>query len=122
MNQASIFWLFFGLKGRISRLAFLLGGLMMTVITFFVLYRMTVAEQVGQGFEFWNSVLGVVVFVSLWCQAALAAKRLHDMGRPGLLAVLMFVPVINFIAFIALCLIPGDQSPNKYGASANSPP
>ncbi len=122
MNQASIFWLFFGLKGRISRLAFLLGGLMMTVITFFVLYRMTVAEQVGQGFEFWNSVLGVVVFVSLWCQAALAAKRLHDLGRPGLLAVLMFVPVINFIAFIALCLIPGDQSPNKYGASADSPP
>ena len=121
MNQFPILWLFFGLKGRISRVAFLLGGLMMTVVTFFVLYRMSVAEEVGQGFEFWNSVLGVVVFVSLWCQAARAAKRLHDIGRPGLFAVAMFVPLINFIAFIALCVIPGERGPNKYGAATNAP-
>lgn len=121
MNQAPIFWLFFGLKGRISRIAFLLGGLMMTVITFFVLYRMSGAEDQEQAFQFWNTVLSVVVFVSLWCQAALAVKRLHDIGRPGIFAIAMFVPLVNFVAFIALCLIPGEQGPNKYGAIANRP-
>ncbi|MHB2266604.1 DUF805 domain-containing protein [Aliihoeflea sp. PC F10.4] len=121
MTQAPIFWLFFGLKGRISRVAFLLGGLLMTVVTFFVLYRMSAAEDQDQAFQFWNTVLSVVVFVSLWCQAALAAKRLHDFGRPGILAVTMFIPLVNFVAFVALCLIPGQPGPNKYGTVANAP-
>ncbi|MET0169709.1 MAG: DUF805 domain-containing protein [Aliihoeflea sp.] len=121
MNQAPIFWLFFGLKGRISRVAFLLGGLLMTVVTFFVLYRMSAAEEQEQAFQFWNTVLTVVVFVSLWCQAALAAKRLHDFGRPGIFAIAMFVPLVNFVGFVALCLIPGENRPNKYGALTNSP-
>ena len=123
MNQAPILWLFFGLKGRISRVAFLLGGLLMTVVTLFVLYRMSAADAIeaGDALEFWNTVLSVVVFVSLWCQAALAAKRLHDIGRPGIFAIAMFVPLVNFIAFVALCLIPGEPGPNKYGAVANAP-
>ncbi len=123
MNQAPILWLFFGLKGRISRVAFLLGGLLMTVVTLFVLYRMSAADAIeaGDALEFWNTVLSVVVFVSLWCQAALAAKRLHDIGRPGIFAIAMFVPLVNFVAFVALCLIPGEPGPNKYGAVANAP-
>ncbi|MCO6390210.1 DUF805 domain-containing protein [Aliihoeflea aestuarii] len=123
MNQAPILWLFFGLKGRISRVAFLLGGLLMTVVTLFVLYRMSAADAIeaGDALEFWNTVLSVVVFVSLWCQAALAAKRLHDIGRPGIFAIAMFVPLVNFIAFVALCLIPGEPGPNKYGAVTNAP-
>jgi uncharacterized membrane protein YhaH (DUF805 family) len=123
LNQAPILWLFFGLKGRISRVAFLLGGLLMTVVTLFVLYRMSAADAIeaGDALEFWNTVLSVVVFVSLWCQAALAAKRLHDIGRPGIFAIAMFVPLVNFIAFVALCLIPGEPGPNKYGAVTNAP-
>lgn len=121
MNQPSIFWLFFGLSGRISRAAFLLAGLLMMVVTTFVLYRLSVAQEVGRGLELWESIFGIVVFVSLWCQAALAVKRLHDVGRQGLWAVVMFIPPINFFAFIALCLIPGEEGPNKYGAQTNTP-
>ena len=120
-NDASILWLFFGFKGRISRMAFLLGGLAMVVVTMFVLYRVNLAEQLARGLDFWTTILAVVVFVSLWCQAALAAKRLHDMDQPGLWAVSMFVPILNFFAFLALCFLKGTPGANRFGPAPNLP-
>jgi uncharacterized membrane protein YhaH (DUF805 family) len=120
-KDASILWLFFGFRGRINRKAFLLGGLAMLVVTMFVLYRVTLAEQLAQGLDFWSTILAVVIFVSLWCQAALAAKRLHDMNQPGLFAVTMFIPLVNFFAFIALCFMKGTQGANRFGADTNLP-
>jgi uncharacterized membrane protein YhaH (DUF805 family) len=120
-KDASILWLFFGFRGRIDRKAFLLGGLAMMVITMFVLYRVSLAEQLERGLDFWSTIFAVVIFVSLWCQAALAAKRLHDMNQPGLFAVTMFVPVLNFFAFIALCFMKGTPGGNKFGADSNLP-
>jgi uncharacterized membrane protein YhaH (DUF805 family) len=120
-QDASLFWLFFGFKGRINRKAFLLGGLAMVVITLFVIYRGSLVQENEAGLNFWTTVLSVVAFVSLWCQTALAAKRLHDMGRPGLLALTMFVPFLNFLAFVFLCLIPGTPGPNRFGPAPNLP-
>jgi uncharacterized membrane protein YhaH (DUF805 family) len=120
-KDASILWLFFGFRGRIDRKAFLLGGLAMMVITMFVLYRVSLAEQLERGLDFWSTIFAAVIFVSLWCQAALAAKRLHDMNQPGLFAVTMFVPVLNFFAFIALCFMKGTPGANKFGADSNLP-
>jgi uncharacterized membrane protein YhaH (DUF805 family) len=120
-KDASILWLFFGFRGRINRKAFLLGGLAMLVVTMFVLYRVTLAEQLAQGLDFWSTILAVVIFVSLWCQAALATKRLHDMNQPGLFAVTMFIPLVNFFAFIALCFMKGTPGANRFGADTNLP-
>ena len=120
-KDASILWLFFGFRGRIDRKAFLLGGLAMLVVTMFVLYRVTLAEQLARGLDFWSTILAVVIFVSLWCQAALAAKRLHDMNQPGLFAVAMFIPLLNFFAFIALCFMKGTPGANRFGADSNLP-
>lgn len=120
-QDASISWLFFGFRGRIDRKAFLLGGLAMVVVTMFVLYRVTLAEELARGLNFWSSVLAVVIFVSLWCQAALAAKRLHDMDQPGVFAVAMFIPLLNFFAFIALCILAGTPGANRFGPDTNLP-
>ena len=56
-----------------------------------------------------------MVLVSLWSNVALSVKRLHDIDRPGIIAVVLFIPVISIVAFIALCLIPGNPGPNQYG-------
>ncbi len=120
-RDASIFWLFFGFRGRINRKAFLLGGLAMFVVTMFVLYRVILADEASQGVDFWNSVFSVVVFISLWCQGALAAKRLHDIGQSGLYALLMFIPFLNFVTFIVLCALPGMPTANRFGSGPNLP-
>ncbi|WP_250157230.1 DUF805 domain-containing protein [Tianweitania aestuarii] len=120
-SDASILWLFFGFRGRINRKAFLLGGLAMVVVTMFVLYRVSIAQELARGLDFWSTILAVVVFVSLWCQAALAAKRLHDMDQPGFWAVSMFVPILNFFAFIALCILKGTPGENRFGPTTNLP-
>ena len=114
-------WLFFGFSGRISRAAYLLAGLLMMVIVVFITYRLMLAEQVGAPAPFWEVALSIFLVASLWAQAALGAKRLHDLGRPGMFAALLFVPLFNFIAFVGLCILPGEQGPNRYGQVTNRP-
>lgn len=114
-------WLFFGFSGRISRAAYFLAGMLMMIGVVFIVYRMMLARDAGTGLAFWETLLSVVLLASLWAQAALGAKRLHDLGKPGIFAALLFVPAFNFIAFVALCLIPGEPGANQYGQTTNAP-
>lgn len=114
-------WLFFGFSGRISRAAYFLAGLMMMIVVVFITYRMMLAEERGAGGGFWETVLSVVLIASLWAQAALGVKRLHDLDKPGILAALLFVPLFNFVTFVALCIVPGNPGANQYGQTTNAP-
>ena len=113
---------FFGLSGRVSRAAYFLAGLLLAVGQAFPLYRFMLAPEESAGAQMWAVVFGVVFFASLWCNVALAVKRLHDFGKPGILAVSLFVPVISIAAFLFLCFFPGDSGENKYGDRTNAPP
>jgi uncharacterized membrane protein YhaH (DUF805 family) len=114
-------WLFFGFSGRISRMAYLLAGLLMMITVVFIAYRLTLAEEAGRSGATWEVALSIVLIASLWAQAALGAKRFHDFDKPGIFAALLFVPAFNFVAFVALCLIPGTDGPNQFGATTNLP-
>ena len=114
-------WLFFGFSGRISRAAYFLSGLLMMIVVVFITYRLMLAEEAGAPAPFWEVALSVFLLASLWAQAALGVKRVHDFGRPGILAALLFVPALNFIAFVGLCVIPGNAGPNQYGQVTNAP-
>lgn len=120
-KQASVTWLLFSLSGRASRLAYFLGGLLMAVFQLFVMYRLLQVPPESPESDMWASALSVVLFVSLWVSFALGVKRLHDFGKPGIIALVLFVPVATFIVFIALCIIPGDRGPNRYGTTTNAP-
>lgn len=121
MSLEQIRWLFFGFSGRISRMAYLLAALLMTVVLAFLLYRVAVAQEIDRAVEFWDVLFSAAILVSLWGQAALGIKRIHDLGRPGIFAVALFIPMLNALAFVALCLIPGDEGANSYGATTNAP-
>jgi uncharacterized membrane protein YhaH (DUF805 family) len=114
-------WFFFGLSGRINRMAYLLAGLFLGVIQLFLLYRFSMAPQDTAQAESWAMLFWGVVFVSLWSNFALSVKRLHDMGRPGLIALAVFVPMLAIIAFVVLCFLPGTPGPNAYGSRTNAP-
>jgi uncharacterized membrane protein YhaH (DUF805 family) len=114
-------WLFFRFSGRVNRAAYFLAGLLLAVVQAFLLYRfMLVAEDspAGQG---WAVAFWIVMILAIWANIALSVKRLHDIGKPGPIALALFIPVISIIAFIALCLIPGNPGPNQYGQRTNAP-
>lgn len=121
MNTKQLVWLFFGFSGRISRLVFVLTGLLTMVVLMFLLYRTILAQESGAGANVWDAAFSIAIFVSLWTQAALSAKRIQDFGKTGLFAVLLFLPVVNVVAFIVLCLYPGDGGANAYGERTDSP-
>lgn len=116
-----LIWLFFRFSGRVSRAAYFLAGLLLAVVQAFLLYRfMLVAEEspAGQG---WAVAFWIMMIVAIWSNIALSVKRLHDIGKPGPIALVLFIPVISIIAFIALCFIPGNPGPNRYGRYTNAP-
>jgi len=113
-------WLFFGFQGRVSRAAYFLSGLLLAVAQAFPLYRFTLLPEDTPQAQFWALIFGIAIIASLWSNVALGVKRLHDIGRPGILAVALFIPVVSIAAFIALCVFPGDPGPNKYGSRTNA--
>jgi uncharacterized membrane protein YhaH (DUF805 family) len=45
----------------------------------------------------------------LWVGVAMTVQRLRDAGQPSWLAVLFFIPVINVLFFLALCVLPSRE-------------
>lgn len=120
-QTATVTWLLFSLSGRASRSAYFLGGLFVAVFQLFAMYRLLQTAPNSSEGEFWSVILSTVLMVSLWISFALNVKRLHDFGKPGIIALVTFVPVATFIAFVALCIIPGDEGSNRYAATTNAP-
>ncbi len=121
MDRQQLAWLFFRLKGRLARAPYFLAGILLFVIQGFFLYRFTLEPEGSVASELLALVFWAAVVVSIWCHVALGVKRLHDIDRPGVWAVALFLPVVSFIAFIFLCLAPGNPGPNQYGAATNRP-
>jgi uncharacterized membrane protein YhaH (DUF805 family) len=120
-EKDKLLWLFFRFSGRVNRAAYFLAGLLLAIVQAFLLYRFTLVPEGTSESQGWAAAFFVVMLVSLWSNVALSVKRLHDIGRPGIIAAALFIPVISIIAFIALCLVPGNPGPNQYGDQPNAP-
>ena len=120
-EKQKFIWLFFSISGRVSRAAYFLGGMLTAVVQAFPLYRFTLAPEGSPESTIWSLLFLAAFMVSLWSSVTLAVKRLHDFGKPGLMAIVLFIPVISIAAFLLLCLFPGDKGSNRYGARTNSP-
>lgn len=120
MDVSQLVWLFLRLKGRISRAAYLLAGLLANLIPLFLLYRFTLVEGTQEA-NGWAIAFTLIGALSIWSIFALSVKRVHDLGRPGAYALALFVPVVSYIAFIVLCVVPGEPGPNRYGEATNRP-
>ncbi|SMH37664.1 DUF805 domain-containing protein [Mesorhizobium australicum] len=121
LSARQLLWLFLRLNGRISRAAYLLAGLLANLVPGFLLYRFTLAPVESQAADSWAVAFFLIGLLSVWSIFALSVKRVHDLGKPGPYALALFVPVISYVVFIVLCVMPGDPAPNRYGAETNSP-
>ena len=120
-DRIQLSWLFFRTSGRVSRAAYFLGGLLVAIAQAFPLYRFSLVPEGTTESETWALLFMLAFLGSLWSNVALAVKRLHDLGRPGLMALVLFVPVVSIVAFLVLCLFPGQPGPNRYGSRTNAP-
>lgn len=120
-EKDKLIWLFFRFSGRVSRAAYFLAGLLLAIVQAFLLYRFTLVPEESTAGQTWAAIFWLVMVVAIWANVALSVKRLHDIGKPGLIALALFIPIVSIIAFVALCLIPGNAGPNQYGQHPNAP-
>jgi uncharacterized membrane protein YhaH (DUF805 family) len=120
-EKSDLIWLFFNTSGRVSRAGSFLGGLLVAIVQAFPLYRFTLVPEGSPESNMWSFIFFVAFIASLWSNIVLAVKRLHDLDKPGIAALVLFVPVISIIAFLVLCLFPGQPGPNRYGRRTNAP-
>lgn len=121
VDGTQLTWLFFRLSGRVSRAAYFLAGLLIAIVQAFLLYRFTLTDPESPAGESWALAFFIIFFVSVWSYIALTVKRLHDIGKPGIISVALFIPVVSIVAYVVLCLFPGDSGPNQYGGRTNAP-
>jgi len=113
----SLKWLFFSFSGRIRASTFFLSAVLIVSMHAYIVIQITRTPETSWQFGAWGLVYLIVLLVSAWAGFALAFKRLHDMGYSGLLAVIMFIPMLSLLFFFALCFWPGNHGRNKFGES-----
>ena len=59
------------------------------------------------------TIIGYLVF--LIPTACAAARRLHDIGMSGWIALLMIIPILNILLTVFLCIQEGQKTRNAYG-------
>lgn len=118
MGVREMTWLFLGFSGRISRQPYALAGLLLYLLRMYPVYRVISTTDEAAA-TFWGGALVIIVVLMLPAHIALSAKRLHDFGQPGWIAV--FYVFGDIFAYLLLCLIPGTQGPNRYGDRTNAP-
>lgn len=121
MPISQLIWLFFSPSGRLGRAPYFLAFMLASLVPAFFLYRFLLLPQGGSGSQMWEGLFGIAFLATIWANGALGIKRLHDVGQPAIYAISLFIPVISIVAFVALCLFPGDPGPNKYGPHTNAP-
>jgi uncharacterized membrane protein YhaH (DUF805 family) len=122
-------WLFFRLSGRIGRAAYALAFLLTIVAMAFPLYQFmrltgedaTAVSAESTAARLWALIFCAAAIASVWSLVALSVKRLHDLDQPGIVSLVLFIPVVSIIAFVALCIMPGNPGPNPYGQSSDAP-
>lgn len=121
-REPSRLWFFFSPSGRLSRGPYALGILFWFALQFAAIGQMLAGDRLNAdgllilGFL----ALIVVALVSVVSMVMLTIKRVHDLGHPGLLAFLLFVPVVSFFALFFFLRFPSGP-PNDYGSHSNQP-
>lgn len=118
--QDQVQWVFFRLAGRLSRVPYVLAFLLIGLVQAFPFYRYLIAIPGTAASDTWAALFIVALAASIYCYVAITVKRLHDLGRPGLEAAWLFVPIISLVVFAALCIAPGQAGPNQYASKTNA--
>ena len=128
----------FSFNGRISRSEYWLKGVLVIVAAIIALQILTAiivaaagsgaaaADDADTGIAALFAGLGIALLLwflaaipLLWITLALYAKRFHDRGKTGWMALVVFIPIIGpFWILIECGFLPGDPGANAYGPAS----
>ncbi len=126
--MSMILRLLFSMKGRIGRLDFWMGFVIL--ICSWVLTQVIYEQKIkgmGSLLQFINRpdvffhTMRVLVatiaihILQIWITFVLLLKRLHDLGRSGWFLLIGFIPVLGQLFFIYTAFFPGNLEANHYG-------
>jgi uncharacterized membrane protein YhaH (DUF805 family) len=114
MNQAALRRIFseafmLSAEGRTSRKMFWLAQVVYMVIYFAVI---AVTFPFGQFGQMVSLAVSLVILVFSWL---LMIRRLHDITRSGWWSLLLFIPVVGFIALIYFGCAQSSFGANRWG-------
>jgi uncharacterized membrane protein YhaH (DUF805 family) len=115
--------LLFSFEGRIGRLQYFMGSLVLAAL----MVGVTLLGMVlGVFSAHYTGILGlltivlpliVVVPLAIWASYALAVKRVHDRDHNWYFVLIGFIPVIGSIwLFVELQILKGTEGANRFGA------
>lgn len=116
-------------NGRIGRLRYITYSIAITLALYGVgflgmmLMGMLGFFEGSSGGSDMQALIGMIAFMGLFILMIPAIilsfffiiRRLHDMNLPGLLCLLLFVPIIGTIFPLILLVAKGTEGPNKFG-------
>ena len=99
---ASVFKQYFVFSGRACRSEFWWFFLFQFIIALILAFIIPVL--------YWIYALGTLI-----PYLAVLVRRLHDTDRTGWWVLIVFVPIIGFIAWLVFTISPGDRGENRFG-------
>lgn len=110
----------FDLLGRLNRVRYLVYGMVMqtalAIAGFMMIGSLFTSLFGGGGFPIILSLLFLALLLAMmFFGIRFSVLRLHDMGYTGWLVLLIFVPVIGWMAGIWFMIWPGSKEENLYG-------
>ena len=112
----NFFWLLFGFRRRIPRLAYWAATTVTGIFYYALLYFTAryITEPVTQAV-----VTLLLVTIYVWSSLAVSAKRYHDRDKSAWWLAIMLIPIIGSLwMFIELGFLRGSYGPNSYGREA----
>ena len=100
----------------VSRICVSIGWIALLMITFLPLMAFKEPPPVLSGL--WGLFFLISIVVVVWIDINLLIKRWHDLNKPGVWCLMIFVPFIGWLWVLVECgFLDGTQGPNMYGPS-----
>lgn len=102
--------LFFSFDGRLNRQPYIFCNLALWIISSIFGFIMSSSDSTL------IAILGFIVGLAIIAGSiSLTVKRLHDLNKGGLFALILLVPIVNFFFELYLLFVKGTDGQNEYG-------
>jgi uncharacterized membrane protein YhaH (DUF805 family) len=105
----------FSFKGRSNRVDYAINLLVYLAILAAFFFTESAVHAYGDAGAL---VTLALIGTMLWVLFASIAKRFHDIGKSGWMALIVFVPLVGQITPFALLVYPGSDQDNEFGRAS----
>ena len=102
--------MFFSLEGRLNRKPYFFGNLAIGIISSIITF--ITSHSSGILISILGFIVGVAIIIG---GVSLVVKRLHDLDKGGLFALLMLIPIVDFFFGLYLLVAKGTEGVNRFG-------